>query len=317
MSYRAKLDVIGVEFFPNQVKEELSAEFEITFFNTLDEITLRDSTNVWIDLSINVDTHFLAKYPNLRRIICRATSVTNIDMSLTNPAKIEIMSLRGHSAFLNGIPSTAELAWFLVQVSNLPLLDIQSQINLGNWDRSKLIRSELKGKTLGIIGLGRLGRILARYAETFEMNVKFTELPSFRENSKYSRLNLADLCKTSDFLVIAASVQPYNFQILDREALGLCKPSVRIINISRGRLVDESELIKKLKLNEIAFYAADSCKFEDHDATSIDYNNFHELSKLSNVFLTPHIGGYTLEAITSTSEHLAKYLIEGECSCKI
>jgi lactate dehydrogenase-like 2-hydroxyacid dehydrogenase len=117
--------------------------------------------------------------------------------------------------------------------------------------------------------------------------------------------------------VITASVGELLDPILNSDTLEGCNPNLRIINVSRGRLVDESCLIQLLTEDKIAFYAADTCRFEEQGATSEDWENYRKLSSLKNVFLTPHIGGYSREAIYDTTNHLIDYLNERICECMV
>ena len=309
------LDIIGVEIFPDSAIERLQTNFEVARFGSIDEFKSRNSTHVWLDLNIIVDEKFLAKFPFLTHIICRATSTTNLNRIELSARGIEVLSLSDHSVFLSRVPSTAELAWFLLQVSCIPLAGIQSQIKSGGWDRSTLLRSQLAGKKLGIIGMGRLGRIVAKYAEAFSMNIMYSELNELSPTPQYARTTAGDLCRNADFIVLTASIHQNDVPILNAELLRECKPSLRVINVSRGCLVDESILIEKLKNKEIAYYAADTCKFEEFDSTIEDRLNFEMMSKMSNVFLTPHIGGYSIEAVSDTTHHLIDFLSERSCEC--
>jgi D-3-phosphoglycerate dehydrogenase len=317
MNSRAKLDIIGVELFPETALDILKRRFDVSFFPNADEIQNRISTHVWIDLKFIVDTGFLKKFPKLTHLVCRATTTSNINEKVMELSEIKVVSLRNHLNILEQIPSTAELAWLLLQISNVSLRQIQNQIRVGMWDRSTLIRSELSRKKLGIIGFGRLGKIVSRYAKAFDLDIYVAELSAKQMDQKVTRATIREICQTCDWIVITASVNPNPTPILSAEILDTCHENTKIINVSRGRLVDETHLIEKLVRNEIAFYASDSCKFEDFDATQKDYENFLKFTKMENVFLTPHIGGYTKEAIAKTTSHLAQYLVEGSCNCSL
>ena len=314
MTSKNILDIIGSESFPQSAIERLSESFQVTQFKSADEISLRTSTHIWVDLSINVDNKLLEKYPLATHVLCRATATTNISEEVISRG-IQILSLKEHKSFLSRIPSTAELAWFLVQTSNVPLLDLQDQIAAGTWDRSRLLRNQLRGKKVGIIGMGRLGKIVAKYAEAFEMNISYAELNTYKSTSKYLRTSISDLCEQSNFIIITASISERSETLLDEEMLRKCNPNLRIINVSRGRLVDESFLIQQLTDRKIAFYATDTCRFEEFGATEEDWANFKKFASMRNVFLTPHIGGYSVEAIDETTHHLIDYLFERICEC--
>jgi phosphoglycerate dehydrogenase-like enzyme len=314
MTSKNNFDIIGVESFPESAIERLSKSFQITKFRSTDEISLRTSTHIWVDLGITVDEKLLQKYPLVTHVVCRATATTNISEQVIAKG-IQILSLKEHKTFLSRIPSTAELAWFLLQISNVPIFDLQDQIAAGTWDRSRLLRNQLQGKKVGIIGMGRLGNIVAKYSEAFEMNISYAELDTYKSASKYFRTSISNLCEHSDFIVITASLSERLEPLLDVDMLRKCNPNLRIINVSRGSLIDESFLIQQLTDKKIAFYATDTCRFEEFGATKEDWVNFKKFTSMRNVFLTPHIGGYSVEAIDETTHHLIDYLYERICEC--
>lgn len=314
-SKKSQLDVISKEYFPTSSIEILSEKFSLNFVSNLENLGIRNATHLWVDLGFQVNKLLLKAYPKLTYIICRATAVTNLDMREIQSMNIRIFSLNEHKKFLSRIPSTAELGWLLVQLSGMPIKDILAQGRNQLWDRSLLMRHDLRDKKLGIIGFGRLGKFIANYAQSFGMRVAYSELPEVIVESSFPRESIMELCASSDYLVLSASIKENFSPILDKQVLEGCKRGIKIVNISRGRLVDEGALYHGLRSNKIGFYASDCARFEEWGASKIDHETHLKLISLDNVLFTPHIGGYSYDAITKTSDHLAEYLVKGTCIC--
>jgi len=315
MYSKLRMDIVGKEIFPESTIEILTKKYSLSFFREVPNGETREATHLWVDLNTRVNSEVFAKYPNLTHVICRATATTNISEDRSISDKLTTVSLVNHKFFLKSVPSTAELGWFLLQRSNIPATDIENQIANELWDRTLVIRNDLCGKKLGIIGFGRLGKLIANFAQPFGMTVSFTDLPEVVIESSHRRESITELCSSSDFLVVSASIKENRSPILDETILDKCRNGVKIINISRGKLVDEKSIYGRLLSGRISFYAADCARFEETDSTENDWDTYLRLSKLKNVYFTPHIGGYTHEAIKKTSDHLAEYLVKGKCVC--
>ena len=161
-------------------------------------------------------------------------------------------------------------------------------------------------ENIGIIGLGRIGRLIAKYAMSFGMNVLYTDNKNIYCSKKYKKKSLQLILKQAEFIFLCAS---YDGKcILDSSVLkSINKPINTLINVSRGELIDEEALSKIIKRKLILKYFTDVL-----DSDSIwnkkEYKNnpIYKLSKFYNnrIFITPHIGGYSQEAILETRNHV-------------
>ena len=138
-----------------------------------------------------------------------------IDLNLAKDRKIKIFSLKNDSKFLQSIPSTAEHTWLLILALSRNLIRAAESTSLEKWNPADYKGHELKGKTLGIIGFGRLGKKVARFAETFEMNVIFYD-KKIKKNKKFKKVNsIYKLVSISDIVTIHASLNSETFHLIN------------------------------------------------------------------------------------------------------
>ena len=189
----------------------------------------------------------------------------------------------------------------------------------GRWERQPLYQrrgaDELTGKTLGIVGLGRIGEALAKRAKAFDMRVIGTKRDIYSRHGVENSLSdidelipmsrLPELLGQSDHICIALPYTSETHHLFDEEMINHCKPGAYLFNIARGKIVRESALIEALKTNRLAGAGLDVFEQEPLPAVS-------ELWSLKNVLLTPHSAGLTPHYFKRTSElfvaNLRKYL---------
>jgi len=243
------------------------------------------------------------------KVIARAgIGLDNIDVDYARSKGIIVVPVAEAS-----IEAVAELTiGFMIALSRkIPQLD--SKVKKGLWCKSEGVGLELKGKTLGIIGLGRIGSRVAELAKAFGMRV--IAYDPYVDRMAASKIGvelidkLSDLLKISDYVSIHTPLTEETYHMIGERELKLMKPTAFLINTARGSIVDEKALIKALKEGWIAGAALDV--FEDEPLEDSD------LVKFDNVILTPHIGGSTIEAQKSIARILAEKIMEYiESICK-
>ncbi|HKP71954.1 MAG TPA: phosphoglycerate dehydrogenase, partial [Pyrinomonadaceae bacterium] len=162
----------------------------------------------------------------------------------------------------------------------------------GKWDRKKFVGVELRGKTLGIVGLGRIGRVVASRARGFEMKVLAFDPFVQPEQAHEMELELAPLeevCRRADFISVHTPLTPETRGIIGAREFACMKPNVRLINCARGGLIDERALYEALKDGRVAGAAIDVFENEPPPPD-------HPLVNLEEVVTTPHLGASTREA---------------------
>jgi D-3-phosphoglycerate dehydrogenase len=181
------------------------------------------------------------------------------------------------------------LGMMLAWVRHIPKAD--STMKGGLWEKSKLKGSELRGKTLGVVGIGRIGQAVAHRARAFGMKILVYDVVQNEEFLKAVEgefVGLDDLLKRSDFVTLHIPLTPETKHMMGKEKLELMKPTAVLVNTSRGAVVDETALIEFLREGRIAGACIDVYEREPPGDTP--------LSKLPNAILTPHIGASTEEA---------------------
>lgn len=175
----------------------------------------------------------------------------------------------------------------------------------GRWDKKSFMGVELRGKTLGIIGLGRIGKEVARRAKAFEMKIMAYDPYLTAENAKSLGIILSDydsVISNADFITFHVPLTEKTYHILSTKELEMVKPGVRIINCARGGIIDEEALYQALKTGRVAGAALDV--FEQEPPKE------NKLLELPNVIHTPHLGASTVEAQVNVAVDVAKAVLE-------
>ncbi len=259
-------------------------------------------------LGLQFDANVLKHASNLRFIATATTGTDHIDLKATKQQGITVLSLKDAKDLLEDIPSTAEHAWGLLLALVRHTAPAAEAVSQGQWNGKPFAGMELKGKTLGIIGVGRLGRIIAGYGRAFGMKIIGYDLQKIPA-SVCTQVSLNTLLKTSDVVSLHVHLTPETEGMIGEKEFQHMKPTAMLINTARGKIVDEQALLFALKKKRIAGYAADVLTGEtrfDQDCSG-DPLVMHS-KKHKNVLLTPHIGGRTHEARTKTDIFIAKKL---------
>ncbi len=176
----------------------------------------------------------------------------------------------------------------------------------GKWLKTEFLGHELSGKTLGIVGFGRIGRGVAKVAHTLGMKILVYDVVQIDEKTlaeyEAKQVSLDEVLKNSDFVTLHVPGGPQTYHLIDISKLKLMKPNAFIINTSRGNVIKEDDLVYALKNKMIAGAALDV--FEVEPPTN------KELLSLDNVIFTPHIGGETVEAQRLAATLTVERLIE-------
>jgi len=299
-------------FFPNLQYEVLPLR------EVLKSKQLRESCGVlWVGLTPHVDQSLLESFPNLKIVASSTTGHTHLDLHQIEERNISLVTLAGESDFLSGITATPELAWGLVLDvwRKISLSQQNDEINANN--REMYASTQLKNKKLGIIGLGRVGKRIAKYAEAFELEICAFDKSEVVFCHGVEMVSLNSLLSNSDIVVISASVHLEDFAsypILGEREIKLMKKSSVLVNIARGVLVDEDALARAINSDELLGVGSDVQQNEEISKQGAAKSPLNE-SRLSgkNVVLTPHIGGMCSDALYQCNEFIAKKIRAVSC----
>ena len=237
------------------------------------------------------------------RVIARAgVGLDNIDVEYAKAKGIEVINAPEGST-----QSVAELTIGLM-IAAARLVTLQDRlVKGGEWPKGKYVGVELFGKTLGIIGFGRIGRRVAEIARAIGMDVVAYDIVDISEAAKAigaRPVSLDELLKTSDFISIHVSLTPSARHMIGEREVGLMKRGVIIVNTSRGEVIDGKALLKALNEGIVAAAALDVL---EHEPPMEDWER--ELVNHPRVIVTPHIGAETHEAQRRIAEILVDKLL--------
>jgi D-3-phosphoglycerate dehydrogenase len=245
--------------------------------STADALVVRSATKVTRDL--------IGAAPKLRAVARAGTGVDNVDVAAASARGIVVMNAPGANSI-----SVAELtlALLLALARKIPAAD--ASMKQGKWDKKSFVGEEVRGKTLGLAGLGRIGQEVARRARTFEMSViahdPFISAQIARD-LRIELVSLDELCARSDFLSLHMPSTADTRHTFNAERLAKCKKGLRIINTARGDLIDERALADAIESGRIGGAALDVFQQEP----TVD----HRLQTLPKVIASPHIAASTKE----------------------
>jgi D-3-phosphoglycerate dehydrogenase / 2-oxoglutarate reductase len=235
------------------------------------------------------------------QVIARAgVGIDNVDIEAATRFGVVVVN-----APTGNTVSAAEHAIALMMASARNIPQANRSLKSGAWKRNDFIGTELRGKTLGIIGLGNVGSEVARRAQAFEMKLLGVDPLVSLEYAQKLQVELVDLkrlLRQSDFITLHLPLTPQTRQMLGAKELALCKPTARIINCARGGLIDEEALVKAIREKKLAGAAIDV--FEKEPLTeSILFGE-------DNIIVTPHLGASTAEAQALAARDVAEQIVD-------
>lgn len=264
---------------------------------------------VWVRLAQQIGGGLLPERPRCRVLACPVTGLDHLDLHALRQRGIRVLSLRGETEFLKEVRATAELTLSLVLALLRNIPSAAQSVCEGIWNRDLFRGHELFGKTAGIVGMGRLGTIVAGCFQAFGMEViGYDPRPDFPHGAARRVDELAPLIEASDVLSLHVSYGESTRHLIGREQLSRVRPGAVLVNTSRGGVVDERALLAALESGRLAGAALDVLDGEPHvDAGHplVAYAREH-----SNLVIVPHIGGNTYESFEKTETFLARRLVE-------
>lgn len=289
--------IVITEKFSTEALITLKSEnlAEVVKLSSLDELPdhLAKATGLIIRSRTQITRELLANAANLKLIITCTSGFDHIDLQATQEKNIHVMYTPNANA-----QSAAELTWGLILNTHRPIQDSHKQIKAGHWDRDKLSAGfELAGKTIGIVGLGRIGQKIAGFAQAFSMNVvafdPYQEDEIF-EKFKLERSSYEELLKQSDIITFHVPLTKETKNMMNRSHFEYTNKDVVIINASRGSVINEDDLASALDEGVVRMAGLDVFAKEPLSRES-------KLIKSPKVVLTQHIGAMTEQAFAKAS----------------
>ncbi|MCS7159231.1 MAG: phosphoglycerate dehydrogenase, partial [Gemmatales bacterium] len=263
---------------------------------------LQQAEGMIVRSGTRVTAELLERPGQLRAIVRAGVGVDNIDVAAATRRGIVVMNTPGGNTV-----STAEHTWALILalVRHIPAAD--ASVRAGQWDRQRFVGTQLAGKTLGVVGVGRIGREVVRRALAFDMKVlaydPFLTAERAAQLGIEAASSLQVLLPQCDIVTLHVPLMEQTRHLIGAREMSLMKRGAFLINCARGGLVDESALIEALQSGQLAGAALDVFSEEPPRA---DW----PLLKLPNVVLTPHLGASTVEAQTSVAREAAQLIVD-------
>ena len=251
-----------------------------------DVLIVRSATKVTKEL--------LAGAGKLRLVARGGVGLDNVDQEACGARGIKVVNTPGAST-----NAVAELALALILASLRNVQKAHHQMKQGRWEKKTLTGREIAGKTLGIVGYGRIGASLAAKAGALGMTVVAYNPPPRHDDGKARFVDLDELLARSDVVSLHASLTEKDRDLINAKSIAKMKDGAYLINTARGELVDEDALYDACKSGKLTGAAIDVYKSEPYKG---------KLLELENVYLTPHLGAGTKEAQERIGAELVKIL---------
>lgn len=272
-----------------------------------------DADVLFVRLRNRVDAALLDAAPRLRAVVSPTTGLDHVDLDALEARGVAVLSLRGETDFLRGVTATAEHTWALLLALSRRLPAAAAAARAGEWDRDRFRGHELARKVLGIVGLGRLGSMVARYGAAFGMRVLAFDpyLEPWPERVERAP-SLDALLRACDVVSLHVPLNDETRGMVNASALAVLNPGAVLVNTSRGGVVDEAALVEAVRSGRLAGAALDVVAGETAPGGPAASPAVRFAATDDRILLTPHIGGATLESMENTeifmAEKLARWL---------
>ncbi len=307
-----KIIVTESEDFSNTALQHLSGLGEVILLDISNRAVLLEKTKdadiLFVRLRFYIDKEIIDNAPNLKFILTATTGLDHIDTEYFENKGGKVISLREEYEFLNTIPSTAEHTWGLLLALMRNTTKAFDDVKNGFWRRDLFKGNNLKGKKIGILGLGRVGGQIAEYATVFGMSVGYFDTDK-KGNGYNSFENPENLFEWADIISIHIPLNEKNIRFVNKNVLDNLKESAVLINTSRGAVVDEKYLCNLIENKKIKGYATDVLENELNE--EIHKNQLVNLAKQGyNIIITPHIAGATFESMEMTENFVTEKFVK-------
>ena len=307
--------LVGESRFADPARAVLEGAGEVIDYESRDAFVARlpEADAVVVGLEVHLRDELLARADGLRVIATRTSQLRHIDLDEAERRGIAVLSIEPQAPVMQQTTSTAELAigLLLSLVRNIPWAF--DSMKAGRWERVRYGGTELRGKTIGIVGCGRLGRMMAGYAQAFGMRVLAHDRARKRDEIQALGAEpaaLERLLEESDVVSLHCTWSEETRGLIGRAQLGLMRPGSVLLNTARGEIVDEQALLEALESGRLSGAAIDTLAGEQPDGSHAAGNPLVEYARAhENLIILPHLGGATAEATERTQVYISEKLV--------
>ena len=276
--------------FDSSLEGKLAAFGEVT----TDPVRLPEADIVLVRSKTKCDREFIDKAPNLKMIIRGGVGTDNIDKVCCAEKGIAV-----HNTPKAPSIAVAELAFAMMLAVPNHIVKANESMRLGQWLKKELKRTELHGKTLGLVGIGHIAQAVAVRAKAFGMHV--IAYDKYVESSRLAVLknSLEEMVAEADYISLHVPLTEETRGMINKNILALMKPGAILINTGRGMTVEADDVVAALESGKLAAYATDVWPTDPPDA---DY----PLLKAPNVFMSPHLGASSNESLLRIGDEVCE-----------
>lgn len=253
-----------------------------------------------VRFNTKVGESVLGANSKVKAILSPTTGLDHIDLKATKLHRVKVHHLQGEKKFLKGVSGTAELTVALMLSVLRKVPQSFESVKSGNWKQGSYRGNEVAGKTLGIVGCGRLGSKVSRVGDALGMDViaydpYIIRFPSGVKQKK----SLVGLLSDADIITVHIPLLPETRHLISSREITQMKDGVVIVNTSRGSIIATQPLLDGLESGKIASAALDVLE-DEHEIESLGHPLIQYASVHENLLITPHIGGATFESVEKT-----------------
>jgi phosphoglycerate dehydrogenase-like enzyme len=256
---------------------------------------------------IPIDGNVLRSAIGLRIVSLASTGSSHVDLKAAYDTGIVVRTLREDATLLAGLTPAAEHAWALVLACARSLPAAVQHVREGSWERERFPGVMLRGRTLGIVGLGRIGSRVADFGRVFGMRVLASDPGREDWPDGIERVTLRTLMAESDVVSVHVHLEAGTAGLIDRSLLELCRPTAIVINTSRGGVVDDEALLDLLECDRLGAVGLDVVVNEPPDREGRLVATARSDDRL---IVTPHIGGFSPDAVLLVCRRAAEKVAE-------
>lgn len=271
---------------------------------------IKNYDGIIVRLGIQIDEKMISNAPKLKFIATTTTGLDHIDANAAQERGVLVLSLQGARKFLQTITPTAELAVGLMIALMRKMMPASQSVLRGEWDREKWVGASMRSKTLGIIGLGRLGSITAKLGSAFGCEIIYYD--PYVDTKKYRQVkSLGSFAGQADVVSVHVPLNTATAGLIGANYFNHAKRGQIFINTSRGGVVREKDLIVALQAGSVAAAGldviADELDGKIKESLIVQYAKKH-----SNVIITPHLGGAADDEMRKVEKFIVNKIINAQ-----
>lgn len=302
-----------VQSFGDIPKKIVGTQARFDDVSSVDQLSAdqcQESDGIVVRLGTTLSQDVLSRFSKLKVVATVTTGLDHIDIDYCNRHGIRVVALKGETEFLNSITSTPELTWGLLLALVRKLPQAHGSVLAGRWEREPFFGHVLNGMNFGVIGFGRIGKILGRYAHAFGMQVyACNEVTVEPQSYPFRQVALGELLSASHVVSVNLPLAEDTHHFIGRREFRQMRRGSWFLNTARGAIVDEGALIEALEQGWIAGAAVDVIENETRPGhISVTHPLVRYAREHENLLISPHISGSTFEAMQSTAVFIARKL---------